>query len=144
MTVTTLESIRSDESFTLFWQRTEQKRQQFEVAEPSLPRQRKVPRRYEVGSSIPDAQPSAEDFYRRMYYEVVDCVVQAIRSRFDQDGYRTLSRLECLLCDAEANLDDFSDLLSLYGTDLDKDHLATQLCVLHSSIPKESKMRKVE
>ena len=63
--------------------------------------------------------------------------MQAIRSRFDQDGYkRTLSRLECLLCDAEANLDDFSDL-SLYGTDLDKDRLATQLCVLHSNIPKE-------
>lgn len=37
MTVTTLESIRSEESFTLFWQRTEQRRQQLGVPEPNLP-----------------------------------------------------------------------------------------------------------
>ena len=137
MTVTTLESMRSEESFALFWRKTEQRRQEFGVVEPNLPRQRKVPKRYEVGSSIPAVQTSVEDFYRRIYYEVIDYVVQAIRSRFDQDGYRMLSRLEVLLCDSQANLDDFGDVLSLYGNDLDKDCLATQLKILHHNLPKE-------
>ena len=92
-----------------------------------------------MGSSIPDAPTSVESFYRRTYYEVIDHVVQAIHSRFDQDGYKTLTRLEKLLCDAKANLDDFDDLHRLYDSDLNTDRLATQLCVLHSNIPKNEK-----
>ena len=71
MTVTTLESIRSEDSFILFWHKTEQRRQRFGVEEPNLPRQRKVPRRYEVGSSIPEVQTSVEEFYRRILIEYV-------------------------------------------------------------------------
>ena len=54
MTVSTLEIIRSEESFTLFWCKTEQRWQQFGVTEPYLPRRRKVPRRYETCSTLPD------------------------------------------------------------------------------------------
>ena len=125
MTVTTLQSIRSEESFTQLWQRTEQRWQELGVGDPNLPRQRKVPRRYEIGSSIPEVQTSLEAFYRQTYYEVIDYNVQAIQSRFDHDGYKTLSRLEELLSDANINLDDFDDVLKLYGNDLDKDRLGT-------------------
>lgn len=69
MTVTTLESVRSEESFALFWCKTEQRRQQFGVAEPNLPRKRKVPRRLEVGLSAPETQVSIEEYYRRIYYK---------------------------------------------------------------------------
>ena len=74
--------------------------------------------------------------------EVIDHVVQAVCSRFDQDGYKTLSRLEKLLCAAKAKLDDFDDLLHLYDSDLNKDRLATQLWVLHSNIPNDIKNEK--
>ena len=141
-TVTTLESIRSEESFTLFWQKTaEQRRQQFGILEPTLPRQRKVPRRYELGSSIFEAQTSVEAFYRQTCYEVIDYVVQAIRSRFDQDGYKTLIRLEELLCDAKANLDDFGDLVSLHGMDKAWQH-SYVFCT--ATFQKKLKMRRVE
>ena len=142
MTVTTLESVRSEDSFTMFWHKTEQRRQQFGVAEPNLPRQRKVPRRYEIGSSIPEVQTSVEEFYRRIYLEVIDYAVQAIRSRFDQDGYRILRRLEVMLCNSEATLDDFDDVLSVYGNDFDKDYLATQPKILHHNLPKEIESQK--
>lgn len=45
MTMLTLGTMRSEESFQLFWTRTEQKRQQLRVEAPQLPRPRKVPRR---------------------------------------------------------------------------------------------------
>ena len=51
-------------------------------------------------------------------------------TRFDQDGYRVLSRLEALLCDHEANLGDFDDALSVHWIDLDLDHKASLLHVL--------------
>ena len=49
MTIVTLEGMRSEERFLLFWERTEKKRQELGVEAPQLPRQRKVPRRLEVG-----------------------------------------------------------------------------------------------
>ena len=142
MTVTTLESIQSEDSFTLFWHKTEQRRQQFGVEEPNLPRRRKVPRRYETGSSVPEVQTSVEEFYR-IYYEVIDYVVQAIRSRFDQNWYRILRRLEVMLCNSEASLDDFEDVLSLHASDCDKDCLATQLKFYITIVRRKSKVRRV-
>ena len=58
-------------------------------------------------------------------------------TRFDQEGYRVLSRFEALLCDHEANLCDFDDVLSVYWIDLDLDHQATLLHVLYSYIPRQ-------
>ena len=55
MTVTTLETtMRSDESFIAFWNSVNRKRQHCGIEEPTLHRQRKVPRKLEVGSSIPE------------------------------------------------------------------------------------------
>ena len=56
MTFLTLEGMRSEECFLLFWERTEKKRQELGIEAPQLPRQRKVPRRLEVGTSIPEAE----------------------------------------------------------------------------------------
>ena len=109
-----MQSIRSDEAFSLFWKLIEQKQLNVDVDEPILPRHRKVPRRYEVGTSIPD-QPhltSVKDIYKCTYFEVIDYVVQAITTRFDQKGYKTLAKLEDLLCNEEANLNDYNDVLS--------------------------------
>ena len=108
MTILTLEGMRSEECFLLFWERTEKKRQELGVEAPQRPRQRKILRRLEVGTSIPEAEKSVEDLYRKTYYEVIDFVLHAIRSRFDQKGYRILGRLESLLCDAVVDVNKYS------------------------------------
>ena len=143
MTVKTLESMRSEEAFSLFCTKTKEKAQKLDLDEPKQPRQRKAPRRLEVGtSSTSDAPTSAEAFYRRTYYEVVDYVTQAIRSRFDQTGYKTLDQMERLLIEEQVNTDEFSGLLSAYGKELDKDRLAAQLRVLHRNIPLDIQQEK--
>ncbi len=45
MTLTALQTIRSDEGFSLFWKLVEQKQLKLDVDEPKLPRQHKLPRR---------------------------------------------------------------------------------------------------
>jgi len=54
LTLTTLQSIRSDESFQAFWDTVEISQASVDVTAPTLPRQRKVPRRYEIGESAPE------------------------------------------------------------------------------------------
>lgn len=44
LTVKTLEGLRTDENFELFWQKVGRARERLEVEEPQLPRRRKVPR----------------------------------------------------------------------------------------------------
>ena len=102
------------------------------VDAPQLPRQRKVPRRREVGTSIPETEKSVEEVYRKTYYEVINFVLHAIHSRFDQKGYRILGRLESLLCDAEVDLNKYDDVLALYKDDFERDRLESQFCFLRS------------
>ena len=47
----TLESIRNDASFDLFWQSTKKKADSLDIEEPRLPRQRKTPKRFDDGTS---------------------------------------------------------------------------------------------
>ena len=61
MTITALERIRSNECFSLVWKLVEQKRQKYGVKDAKLPRQRKVLRKLEVGTSVPTGHTSVED-----------------------------------------------------------------------------------
>ena len=72
---------------------------QLEVGEPLLPRRRKRPLRYEGLSSChyPD---TPESFYKQIYYECIDSIVNCIQQRFDQPGYKTYQQMEQLLVNA--------------------------------------------
>ena len=49
MTVQTLKTLRSDQSFDVFWSKVNQFASSRDVNEPQLPRKRKTPRRFEEG-----------------------------------------------------------------------------------------------
>ena len=142
MTLVAFQAIRSEDSFSVFWKTIERKRQLCKavlIADPSLPRQRKVPKHLEIGSSAPEFANIVEDVYRKAYYEVIDFVVQSIKDRFDQNGYKMLSKLEELLCDSECKLEDYSDVMQLYGDDFNQQRMASQLLILHANLPHEIK-----
>ena len=142
MTLVAFQAIRSEDSFSVFWKTIERKRQLCKavlIADPSLPRQRKVPKHLEIGSSAPEFANIVEDVYRKAYYEVIDFVVQSIKDRFDQNGYKMLSKLEELLCDSECKLEDYSDVMQLYGEDFNQQRMASQLHILHANLPHEIK-----
>eukprot|EP00731_Ephydatia_muelleri_P001579 Em0001g1579a len=73
------------------------------------------------------------------YYEVLDYVMNAITQRFGQDGFKILCKLEELLCDSNIRLENFNDILCLYGDDFDHQRLKTQLTVLHSNLDSDVK-----
>ena len=140
MTVCTLQSIRSDENFLLFWKLVSQKANDLDINEPVIPRQRKRPRRYDDGASESDVLESVESFYRHTYYEALNFLVCGIKERFDQPGYKLYSNLEALLVKA-AKKENYNEELQcvtdFYKDDFDHDQLNMQLGVLSSNIPSE-------
>jgi len=89
MTVITLQSIRSDEQFLLFWDLTKKKATELDINDPKLPRRRKQPRRYDHGSSVGDFPSSVDDYYKRIYFEALNVIINGIKNRFNQPGYKS-------------------------------------------------------
>ena len=133
MTTTTLQSIRSEEMFKLFWQKTVIQANALDIEEPTLPRVRKAPRRYEVGSSSGVSPLSPENHYRTIYYETIDTIIACIGNRFEQEGYQMYSKLEQMLVNDRQSEVDKDEVLKFFGSDFEKATLLTQLHLFHSN-----------
>ena len=53
-----------------------------------------------------------QDYYRRIYYEALDLIIESITDRFDQPGYGLYSNLEQLLLKAVRH-EDYEEELNL-------------------------------
>ena len=130
-TVQALQSVRTDKNFDLFWKYLETRSSVLDISEPQLPRRKRAPRRYEISNAEPEYPATAHDYYRRIYFEVIDVLVASIQERFDQQGFLMLQKLETTLLDPKSEA--LQDACQFYGADLNQDRLETQLKVLHST-----------
>ena len=94
MTVQTLQSMRSDDTFRLFIQHVNVLRQRIGTEEPLLPRKRRAPVRFETGEGPCFHSSDVEYHYCRIYFEVLDLIVSSITQRFNQPGYFMYQNLE--------------------------------------------------
>ena len=133
LTITTLQSIRSDSAFSQFWDLVQQTASEHDVEDSILPRHRKVPTNLEVGTSPPIYPDSPKDHYKQIYFEALDMLTTCIHDRFQQPGYLMCGTLESLILKA-ANGNDYrgemKKALDFYGSDLDAYRLDGQLQVL--------------
>jgi hypothetical protein len=113
-TVESLQSIRSDEQFNLFWKYL--RLSKIDVSPPALPWRRKAPRRL-VGEAAPQYATTVEDHYRRIYCEVIDMLLAAIQERFGQKGFQVLQKLEALVVDNCPSVKTLRKVAEFYGSD---------------------------
>ena len=92
MVIRTLQSLRNDESFDLFWSRVTNTADPLDI-EPKLPRKHKVPRRFESWLSEGHFHDDVKDLYRQLYFEAFDLSVNCIQDRFQQPGYIPLTKI---------------------------------------------------
>ena len=95
-----------------------------------LPRKRRAPQRYEVGSEEGSHSTTVEDHYRRQYYEVLDIAIASVTNRFDQPGYVMYKKLEGLLVSATSGQvydQYFETVTTFYKDDFDRALLSAQL-----------------
>ena len=85
MVIDTIQSLRSDESFDLFWTKVSIMAEsvEYDVEEPQLPRRRKTPRRYDDGLTSGEFHDTPKVYYRQLYYEAIDSIVSSLKGRFD-------------------------------------------------------------
>ena len=100
-----------------------------------------MPRRFETGCAAAEFPATVKDHFRRIYFEALDLLVQAIADRFDQPGYRMYSSLQVLFLKATKK-EDFSEELktvcTLYGSDLHAANLRSQLEILSNNFSSSS------
>ncbi|XP_062503892.1 zinc finger MYM-type protein 1-like [Corticium candelabrum] len=96
-TTTTIQSMRSDECFDIFWKYVERKRLSLQVPSPTLPRRRKVPRQFEVEEGATVHPVEVKEIYRRAYFEAIDLILAAVKDRFHQKGFNMLQKLETVV-----------------------------------------------
>ena len=100
LTRSTLLLMRTDENYDLFWARVLKLRDEFAAGEPTMPRKRKMPARYEDGIAPSVFLSCPKSHYRQIYYEAPDLISSFILQRFDQPGFRTYRVLQDLILNA--------------------------------------------
>ena len=131
--VTTLQSLRSEDEFNLFWAKVKQFATAHNIYAPSLPRRRNAPIKHMLGKAPGEHPEEAEDDYRRKYYAVLDTVVSCIKERFEQPDYEIYSSLELLLVKAamvKSYDEEFVTVTIFYRDDINSDLLSVQLKTL--------------
>ena len=97
LTCQTLERIRDDKCYDLFWEKALTLQSDLDVNEPVLPRMIKNPRRYDIGSREGNFHSSPKDYFKVHYYEALDLIVNLIQQRFNQPGYEIYRSLQDLI-----------------------------------------------
>ena len=131
-TCTSLGWIRNSEAFDLFWDRLQVLQKEYGMDEARLPRKRKAPRHLEVGSGKAFYPTTVKDFYSQHYFECLDFIINAIKDRFDQPGYKALKQLENLLIKAargEEYKDELESVVDHYGNDFTQSSLQLEILI---------------
>lgn len=129
-------SIRNESTFDRFYDHVIKESQSL-TAEPKLPRNRKLPRRLDYGSSTPHQHLCARDMYRQTYYEAIDAVSEEVKRRFDQSDIQLIRDIESLLLtSANGNVTDTLSqaLVRFLEGDIDVECLKVQLRMLSDAI----------
>ena len=87
-TVLTLEKIRDDESYGLFWDNVIAKAKLLGADDPKLARKRTAPKSMEdyfgYGTGEAAHPTNVKDMYRKHYFEALDLVINCVKDRFNQ------------------------------------------------------------
>ena len=141
-----LKKQRSDELVTAFYHGTVKETKDL-TQPPTLPRQRRVPRRFDDGAPNNNfATP--QEYYRKQYFDVLDLyflLSTELERRFDQNALKTLQEIEKVLlesCNGE-NVQFSEDFIKMYTTDLKVDHLAVQLAMLPDLLKTANKLHQM-
>ena len=106
-------------------------RKQIEKDDPKLPKKRKVSDYYEEGEPPVKFISKVEEYYRQIFYQAIDMVVNCIRKRFQQkNNTETLQIMEILLLKAlrkEHFGHELQQMSSFFSSNLGKFKLETLL-----------------
>ena len=142
---------RTDDSFTRFYKDVVDTAADKNIGKPELPRYRRAPARLDDGSQ-PHRFGTPQDYYRNLYFEACDLLIQELKDRFQvEEALSPVLSLENLLLQAangESYEDDLESIQSTcYRKDMNLEELQKQLPLLvdliHQALPKVSRVTSI-
>ena len=145
LSITTLESMRSESAADEFYQTTEKKADKLSFVEkPVLPRKRKMPNYGTLDRyfNVTGLQSTAEEYhpatvteyYRIIYLDVLDTIITVIKDRFDQPSFEAYAIMESFLLKVIKGEDVTQEIKFIaenYGdTDVDVNFLGPEMKIL--------------
>lgn len=92
------------------WQALMKRKEKFpEIADAVLARKRKAPQRFDHGCRGHFFE-MPEDYYRKVFYEAYDYVINGIEARFDQEDFKIYANLQDVLLRSFNEIDIFEKL----------------------------------
>ena len=89
-----LQKMQNNMSFRAFYDEVLLKSKSYlSMSGPMLPRRTRAPR-IEIGTGEPTYPVTAQDYYRRIYFEAINLMMNAIDQRFDQPCFDTYAKME--------------------------------------------------
>ena len=135
LVITTLKDIRKDDQFQLFYDAVKKAANSIKgIAQPAMPIKRKRPNysiiQYVVGYEGPASNAhypkTTEKYFKQMYFEALDAVVNAMKDHFEQPALKKFMNVEQLFLKT-INNQDASVELKAVKTDFDGDFNEYQL-----------------
>lgn len=121
--------------FDLFWSKVTMTADKLDLEPPRLPHKRRVPKRFETGSTEREFVDSPKQHFKVAYFEALDLVITSITERFDQPGfkvYRNLQELVTKAAKGEEYDEEYKFVVSFYDGDLNPTRLRSQLEILRT------------
>lgn len=140
---------RSDDDFNRFFDKIVEEAISLNIGEPKLPRYRKPPNRFE--GSIPHQFDTPKSFFRQVFFESCDLLINELESRFEQPSIEPVLAIESLLIKA-ANKGSIENAISIlkeciYREDFDftvLEHQAPVIFdVIHQVLPSVRKVTSI-
>ena len=82
------------------------------------------------GNAAPEYANDVTSYYRRIYFETLDCISNAMEDRFDQEDFRTYVKLENLLSKVvkgDIFIQEYNDVMAIYGSKFDENRFQVLL-----------------
>lgn len=109
---------KRDNGFAHLWKSVKECADELGLDEPSLSRPRKLPRRFDEGSTA-HMYNSPEDMYRRLFLEIVDRAISSLKERFKKETMQHMDKLEKFAITSS----DTEGIISFYGDDFNEGQL---------------------
>lgn len=127
-----IDTLREDlkflrERFRDFWENTTTAAHDLNLESPTVPRQRKIPRRLEDGGAPAHVFQTPEAMYRQQYLELMDTASTSLDFRFSPSAFKLMHDVERFV----TGKDNCKDVMQFYGDDLDQVRLTLHrdMCV---------------
>jgi len=123
LAITYMERQRSDGAYDSFYSHVLAKSKGL-TDQPTLPRQRRLPRQIDSGSTAHQFD-SLKSYFKKQYFEVLDVVTVELKHRFQQErGMPIAALLEKILLDAaKGSFSVYPNELQIYDNDVKIDYL---------------------